>query len=350
MNPVDDARFTRPLIKALIGHVDAFAASMPGPKQLREKHHRAAVAWVYTSTLVAWAEDHGLIDPFLRADAKPAREVFADAGGDMQAWLAGSFSSLAVHPTTRCLIDPRWTPLADGMPSEEACRALVAWWTDDAPPLAFEVDAGPASISGWLPGDLLQSLSDERRKGHALCQTPWWVADFILDRTLLPAADEFRDETIMTIDPTCGTGHFLIRKIEYLWELYTTGSLAARQTKGQAPVAGWAPVAPAEAIRRILAGVTGIELDPLTTAVARLRTLVALGDLMRRGGLIDRLRLDVIPAGIRPRVAVADSLLAGKIPTAEYFKLRPEHAAIYGWQPDAPAAQHQQLDLFGDAA
>lgn len=338
MNPVDDVKFTRPLVKALGAHVDALAKSMP---------RRTAVAWVYTSALVAWAEDHGLIDPFLRADAKAAREGFQEAGGDLVTWLAGAFSSLAVHPSTQCLIDPRWTALAEGMPAEGACRDLISWWTDDAPSLAFEVDTGPPSISGWLIGDLLQALSVERVKGNALVQTPWWVADFIIDRTLIPAAEDFRDEALTTIDPTCGTGHFLIRKIEFLWELYSTGSLTV-----QRGVSGWSPVTPGEAVRRIVAGVTGIELDATTAAVARLRVLVAVGELMHRGGLLaGSLRLDAIPHDVRPRVMVADSLLAGKISPAEYFKLRPEHAAIYGWgAPDAVApatAAPEQLDLFG---
>jgi predicted helicase len=62
-------------------------------------------------------------------------------------------------------------------------------------------------IRPWLRKDA------EPDRSLALVQTPWWVCDFILDLTLLPAAETFLDQTLRTIDPCCGTGHFLIRKI-----------------------------------------------------------------------------------------------------------------------------------------
>ena len=37
-----------------------------------------------------------------------------------------------------------------------------------------------------------------------------FVEEFILDRTLTPAIDEFGLETVRLIDPTCGSGHFLL--------------------------------------------------------------------------------------------------------------------------------------------
>jgi hypothetical protein len=335
VNLVDDRAFTKPLIKSLRGHVDAFAESMAtvrgravGAPDALAAARPAAVAWVYSTVLVAWAEDHQLIDPWLRADAEPLRKEFLGLPGmTMSAWAARAIASLCCHPATWCLLDPRYNPLREARPSEQAVRDLVDWWSTDAPSLAYDVEKGPGSLSGWLPGDLLGALSDERRKGFAFVQTPWWVADFILDLTLVPAAGEFRDITLRTIDPCCGTGHFLIRKIDYLWELYTTGRLSARQKAGE-PVTGWAPVSPAEAITRIIAGVHGCEKDPLTAAVARLRFVVAIGDLMHRAGLIDGpLRLDRIPP-FQPPIAVGDSLLAGKISRQGYADLHPKLAAI----------------------
>jgi hypothetical protein len=67
-SPVDDVRFTRPLVRALRGHIDACAASMPEVPD--DRRHRVAVAWVYTSALVAWAEDHALVDPWLHSAAE----------------------------------------------------------------------------------------------------------------------------------------------------------------------------------------------------------------------------------------------------------------------------------------
>jgi len=332
VNPVDDSSFTKALVKQLRGHVDAFAQPMAdgtSHEDLR-RARPAAVAWVYTSVLVAWAEDHGLIDPWLRKNAEPDRSRFlALPGMTMSAWLARAIASLCEHPATVCLLDPRYNPLRSRRPPDRVIADLVEWWSIQAPPLAYDCDRGPASVSGWLPGDLLQALSDERRKAFALVQTPWWVCDFILDLTLLPAAGTFVDQTLRTIDPCCGTGHFLIRKIDYLWELYTTGSLTARSTAGRSPVTGWRPRTAREAVRSILAGVDGCDRDPLTVAVARLRCTVAAGDLLVRGGLLPApLRLAAIPPWVRPRIVVGDSLLAGKVTAAEYARIHPELAQI----------------------
>lgn len=320
-NLADDARFTADLARELGWHVDRFARSMP---------HDAAVAWVYMTVLVAWAEDHALIDPWLRTGAKAAREQFlAIPAGGMRGWLARAMASLAVHPGTWSLLDPKWTPLRDGTPAEDACRDLAGWWSGDAPGLAYDVSAGPRSVTGWIPGDLLQRLSDERRKSYALVQTPWWVCDFILDRTLVPAAAEFTAETLRVIDPACGTGHFVVRAISYLWEWYTQGSLAPRQAAAGTAAAG-AALPPAEAARRILAGVHGCDRDPLTAAVARFRYTVTLASLMHAAGLIrGPLRLDRIPQFQVP-VIPGDSLLARRedFSAADYARLHPQLAAI----------------------
>ncbi|MFI0156166.1 hypothetical protein [Streptomyces lydicus] len=321
---VDDSRFTKRLVRALQRQIDVCAEMVPG-----RDSYRLAAAWVYTSALVAWAEDHGLIDGRLRAAAAPARESYYKGGGTAAGWLAFAVADLAVHPSTWCLLDPRYgNPIREGGLPEAACRSLIDWWSQEAPDLAYATESGPATVTGWIPGDLLQLVTDERRLANALCQSPWWLADGILDRTLIPAAREFPDETLRLVDPTCGTGHFLIRAIDALWELYTTGSLAPRQMRMEG-VTGWTPVPPAEAARRILAGVDGVELDPITGAVAQLRVTVTVAHLLHSSGPARRpLRLDAIPHNLRPRVVVGDSLLAGKVTAEEYARVRPVQAAI----------------------
>ncbi len=363
---VDDSKFTKPLLKALLGHVDAFAESMIGPKgttRQLETVRPAAASWVYYSLLVAWAEDHRLIDPWLRKDAADLRDVYLAEGGGAREWLGVAYAALGVHPATECLLDPRYSSLRDHTPSEDVCRALVDWWSTEAPRLAHDVENGPQSISGWLPGDVLQYLRDSRPGGGGggNAQTPWWVADGILDLTLVPAADEFRGELLRTVDPACGTGHFLLRKIDYLWEWYTTGTLKPRQMKTKG-VTGGPVLPPVEAIRRIIAGVDGCEIDPLTAAVARLRFVVAVGDLLHRSGLLPALRLDTIPP-FHPQILVGDSLLAWKVSKQEYARLHPKLAEIENLGYDEPAAVQPaaeppavvatrlgQLDLFEEAS
>lgn len=319
-NLADDAGFTRPLARELRWHIARLAGQMP---------EEEAVAWVYMTVLVAWAEDHGLTSPQLRADAAARREEWLAVTRETAVgWQARAMAALCCHPATWCLLDPKWTPLGKASPSEDACRDLAAWWERTAPSLAFEVASGPASITGWVPGDLLQHLSDSRRSRHALVQTPWWVCDFILDGTLLPAAAELRAAPLRVIDPCCGTGHFLIRAIGCLWEWYTTGTLAPRSGRNIAPAAGGTAVAPAEAAAMILQGLHGCDKDPLTAAVARLRYTVTLGDLMHKSGLIPGpLRLNRIPPFQVP-VVPGDSLLARKVTVGEYAAIHPGLAAI----------------------
>jgi hypothetical protein len=300
-NPVDDVAFTGPLVKALRRHIGTLGASMTDVP--RARRHPVAASWVYLTAVVAWAEDHALIPMWLRADAETARKDFvAKPGCDMRAWLGHAFASLAVHPATVSLLDPRYTPLREAAPSEQAVRDLVDWWTADAPDFHYQHDGdGPDSITGWLIGDLLQALEDPDRKASAFCQTPWWVADFLCERTLVPAAGAFPGERLRVIDPACGTGHILTRVAQGVYQLYTAG------------VPGWPPIRPAEAVRRIIDGLNGVELHPITAAVARLRLTVLAGALLSSAGALEGpLRLADIPAWVRPRVAVGNALLAGR--------------------------------------
>ncbi len=369
-NKADDTAYIRPLARTLVRHTTA----MTPPADRRDGPAEHAVAWVYASVLVAWAEDHGLIGPWLRKPAAARRaDHLAGSSDGARGWLAHAFGAVAsAHPSTWCLADPRYTALRDGTPPERACRDLLDWWAGEAPSLAYEVQAGPGSLSGWIPGDLLQHLSAGRAKGNALVQTPWWVADFILDQTLRPAAMEWPNTTLHLIDPACGTGHFLIRAVDRLWELYTTGAMTPCRV-GAAdpePMPGWTPVGPAEAARRILAGVDGVELDPLTAAVARLRVTVAVASKLAGPGPF---RLARIPQAVRPRIVVGDSLLLGVVPRDEYKTIHPRLYAIYeseeelfgrvSWPGEEPAGTGptapppavvvpraaEQLDLFGAA-
>jgi len=295
-NPVDSTAFTKPLIRALQAQIDQMAATIGG-----KDTHLIAAAWVYSSVLVAWCEDHGLIETRLRKEAKARREEHLAEGGTMAGWLGDAFASLTVHPSTACLLDPRYTPVAQGTPSEAACRTLVDWWSSDAPELAYEVEKGPASITGWLAGDMLQLVTSDRRLANALCQTPWWICDFLLERTLVPAAGEWPRDLLRVIDPACGTGHLLVWALIGLYQWYrSTGR-------------GRPGLAPEPAMRRAMAGLHGVELDPLTAAVARLRLLVTAGALLAGDGALPTpLRLHQIPATLRPRIAVGNALLAGQ--------------------------------------
>lgn len=294
-NPVDNQAFTRPFTKGLQQQIDLLADTVPG-----DDAYRVASAWVYTTLLVAWCEDHGLIETRLRADAEDRRKQHLAAGGSMLGWLGWSAAALTVHPATACLLDPRYNPITQAAPTESAARALVDWWSHQAPDLAYTTSKGPASITGWLAGDMLQMVTSERRLANALCQTPWWIADFLLDLTLAPAISTFPGQLLRVIDPACGTGHLLVWALIGLYQWY-------RSDRPGHPAQD-----PTRAIRRALAGLHGVDLDPLTAAVARLRLTVTAGVLLAADGALPTpLRLHQIPHNLRPRVAVGNALLAG---------------------------------------
>jgi hypothetical protein len=280
----------KPLIKALVKHVDTLEMHLP---------RQAAAGWVYATVLAAWAEDHGLTTQHLRADAAGRRKQHRAGGGTDATWIRRAYAGLGAHPSTACLLDPRHTALTVADPTEAPLTELLDWWADEAPDLNRREDGpGPDSITGWLIGDLLEGLHGDRIAGNAFCQTPWWIADFLCEHTVAPAA-AFPVPTVQVIDPAAGTGHLLVWAALGLHQIYTAGR------------PGRPAVGPRAAVRRIVNGVHGVELDPLTAAVARLR-LTVLGGVLIGDRPPGRLRLHEIPAWVRPRIAVGNALLAGR--------------------------------------
>jgi hypothetical protein len=138
-------------------------------------------------------------------------------------------------------------------------------------------------------GDLYQDLSEAARKKYALLQTPVFVEEFILERTLEPAIREFGLKDFKMIDPACGSGHFLL------------GSFARI-------LAHWRKAEPGtndrELVNRALAAVHGVDLNPYAVAIARFRLLLAAMKECQVTQLKDA-------PGFRFNLACGDSLLHG---------------------------------------
>ena len=179
---------------------------------------QAAAAWVLGTVFVRYCEDNGLIGPAFLAgpgerleEAEERHEQFFRAypNRNDRDWLLAAIEHLAdAHPTAAGLFDRRHNPLWELTPSYEAATALIAFWRrrDDSGALRYAFD-------GWdtrFLGDLYQDLSESARKTYALLQTPEFVEEFILDLTLTPAIEEFGLAGLRTIDPACGSGHFLL--------------------------------------------------------------------------------------------------------------------------------------------
>ncbi|MCO6011527.1 N-6 DNA methylase [Actinoallomurus purpureus] len=249
----------------------------------RSVDDRLAVAWVHTAALVQHAARLGLI---------PAQQDMP--GSTVDSIRAGVEQIAAVHPGLADLTDPRVTPIWDQKPDEDDAAAIVAAWRDtDLNPLRHRPD-------GYLLGDLYQGLSVEARKGRALCQTPQFITDLLLDISYDHAYREHGPH-IRMIDPSCGTGHILVESL-------IRGHIRQRHGFGraEAPAIPWRTPA-LERVAAALETVHGVDLDPYAVLLARYRLLVMARALLRG----DRATPTASELAALPlNVAAADSLLA----------------------------------------
>lgn len=260
----------------------------------RERITQLAVAWILSVVFVRTLEDRGYVDPRVAGatpDALRAAEdreaLFLQVAPFLgpREYLLAVFRELAKLPGARDVFDTKHNPVWVLSPSSEAAQALLDFFrkrdASGAPALVFT-----GEDTRFL-GDLYQDLSEAVRKRYALLQTPEFVEEFILDQTLDPAVAEFGLKDVSLIDPTCGSGHFLLG--------------AFRRLLGR-----WQKEAPAENIadlaRRALDQVYGVDINPYAVAIARFRLVLALLDA------VGIKRLERAP-DIKPNVVVADSLL-----------------------------------------
>ncbi|MEW1899297.1 BREX-2 system adenine-specific DNA-methyltransferase PglX [Streptomyces albidoflavus] len=255
---------------------------------LGERVTQVAVAWVLGTVFVRFSEDNRLIaEPYITAPDVAGREVAQaryeeymakDADPTYRGWLETAFEELGEGQAGRLLFDRDHNPLYQIPLSHDGAGALLAFWRQQRS-VAAEAEDGSGSTSvlvhdftdplsedgteGWdtrFLGDLYQDLSEAARKTYALLQTPEFVEEFILDRTMTPAVREFGFEELKMIDPTCGSGHFVLgvfRRLVRMWgeERPEVGSY--------------------ERVRAALESVHGVDLNPFAVAVARFRLLVA---------------------------------------------------------------------------
>ncbi|MGW5480923.1 BREX-2 system adenine-specific DNA-methyltransferase PglX [Streptomyces sp. NPDC004008] len=244
---------------------------------LDERITQVAVAWVLGTVFVRFCEDNRLIpEPYLtgadgdRRELAEARyEAYVETEEDptYRGWLEKAFDELGAGQAGRLLFDKRHNPLYQIPLSHDGARELVEFWRqrDEAGVLVhdFTDPLNEDGTEGWdtrFLGDLYQDLSEAARKTYALLQTPEFVEEFILDRTMNPAVREFGYEGLKMIDPTCGSGHFVLgafRRLVRLWGEEQPG----RDVH--------------ERVREALHSVHGVDVNPFAVAIARFRLLVA---------------------------------------------------------------------------
>ncbi|MFH9958392.1 BREX-2 system adenine-specific DNA-methyltransferase PglX [Streptomyces roseolus] len=244
---------------------------------LDERITQVAVAWVLGSVFVRFCEDNQLIpEPYLTAPSADRRDLALARYEDYLAtsedptyrgWLERAFEELGSGQAGRLLFDRRHNPLYQIPLSHDGARELVDFWRgrDESGVLVhdFTDPLNEDGTEGWdtrFLGDLYQDLSEAARKTYALLQTPEFVEEFILDRTMDPAVREFGYEGLKMIDPTCGSGHFVLGAFRRLVRLWGDGQPGKDLH---------------ERVRAALDSVHGVDLNPFAVAIARFRLLVA---------------------------------------------------------------------------
>ncbi|GGW82727.1 BREX-2 system adenine-specific DNA-methyltransferase PglX [Streptomyces lomondensis] len=244
---------------------------------LDERVTQVAVAWVLGTVFVRFCEDNRLIpEPYLTGPDGDRRElaesrydayVESDENPTYRGWLEKAFEELGEGQAGRLLFDQRHNPLYQIPLSHDGARELVEFWRGrgDAGILVhdFTDPLNEDGTEGWdtrFLGDLYQDLSEAARKTYALLQTPEFVEEFILDRTMNPAVREFGYEGLKMIDPTCGSGHFVLGAFRRLVRLWAEGQPGKDVH---------------ERVSAALKSVHGVDVNPFAVAIARFRLLVA---------------------------------------------------------------------------
>ncbi|CAG7628065.1 Adenine-specific methyltransferase PglX [Actinacidiphila bryophytorum] len=268
-----------------------------------ERVTQAAAAWALGCVFVRFCEDNRLIEwPFLAGpgdrlrDAEERHEAFFRENPQLnnRDWLEAAFHHLAAaNETAAGLFDEAHNPLWGLTPSYEAATELLTFWRRRDADGEILYDFTDPSWDTRFLGDLYQDLSEHARKTYALLQTPEFVEEFILDLTLEPAIEEFGlspEGGLRTIDPACGSGHFLLGIFARLVEKWRAAEPGTDE---------WV------VIRRALDSVHGCDKNPFAVSIARFRLLVA---AMRAAGATSLAGAPSFPIN----VAVGDSLLHGR--------------------------------------
>lgn len=270
---------------------------------------QSAVGWVLGCVFVRFLEDNQLLDrPWiagtgdLRTEAEHVRDVFFTQNPALtdRDYLQHVFTEVGKLPGMADLFDRRHNALWRAGISGDAAADFIAFWRK------MNHDFTDTDWGTRFLGDLYQDLSEYAKKTFALLQTPDFIEQFILDRTLNLAVERFGYEQVRMIDPTCGSGHFVLGGFQRLLTHWQKEHPEMNER---------------EIVKNALAGVAGVDLNPFAVAIARFRLLLEAW----KACAVTRLRA---APNFHVNLAVGDSLLHGPVPgeltSPEALKLRIE--------------------------
>jgi hypothetical protein len=262
---------------------------------------QSAAAWVLSCVFIRFLEDNMLLpDPVLAGPAgdrlkhaKDRQTVYFNEHPTHaeREYLLQAFDELNEVPVMARLLDPKHNPLWQLPVSADGAKMLIDFFQSVEPETGeIQHDFTDPNWDTRFLGDLYQDISESVRKRYALLQTPEFVESFILDYTLEKALDTFGLPGLRMIDPTCGSGHFLLTGFERLFE-------------------AWVKREPGTNARHLaqkaLDAIHGVDINPYAVAIARFRLLIA---AMKAAGSH---RIKDTP-DFQFHLAVGDSLLHGQ--------------------------------------
>ena len=259
---------------------------------------QVAVAWILVTVFARFCEDNALLRPVWLAGPGSRRQEAIDAQyayfrahpeDTDREWLSEIVRYLEGVRATAPLVAEH-SALHLLAPSGAMATRIIDFWrtTDDDGNLVR--DLSDSEMSTRFLGDIYQDLSAYARDTYALLQTPVFLEEFILDQTLEPALAERPLDGFTVIDPTCGSGHFLLGAFDRLvdrWHAHAPD--LDLQTR----------------VNTALASVHGVDINPFAVAIAQFRLIVA---AMRA---CDLTSLEDAPA-FTLNLAAGDSLLHGQ--------------------------------------
>ena len=249
---------------------------------------QVAAAWVLSCVFARFLEDNVLVDP--PRIAGPGKRLdrardehtlfFQDSERAKltdREYLLDIFARLAKLPAGKDVFGPHnpMNALPNWLGPDAAGELLRFFQKIDSDSGDLVHDFTDPDWDTRFLGDLYQDVSEAARKKYALLQTPEFVEEFILDRTLDPALDEFRlDAPAITdrdgkaftesgfrmIDPACGSGHFLLGAFPRIlgrWQKKDPGAKVR------------------DLVQRALHSIHGVDVNPYAIAIARFRLLLA---------------------------------------------------------------------------
>lgn len=262
---------------------------------------QSGVHWLLSCVFLRFMEDNQLVErPWLGGTPGSGRLALArdrhhayfqahphESDRD---YLLAAFREAGHLPGLQTFFDEAHNPVFRlGISGDAAMALLKFWWEVNADTGALQHDFTDPAWNTRFLGDLYQDLSEATRKRYALLQTPEFVEEFILDRTLTPALREFGYREVRLIDPTCGSGHFLLGAFHRLLAEWQRNEPARN---------------PVDVAQKALDAVAGVDLNPFAVAIARFRLLVA---ALQASG-VQRL---ANAHDFQIAVAIGDSLLHG---------------------------------------